>query len=282
MKRIKLYVTIGLTTLLLTSCAKQVTETRTLYPVDVTRPSLTPYELNVISEKIYQNETGGKLKYLMYWSPNEDFASLGIGHFIWYPRGEPKRFDETFPSMIDYYVANKVEVPQWLLQARKTGAPWKNRDIFERSRGDKEFKQLETLLMNTKALQTQFFFDRLHASIPEIVKYVAPQYRKHIVSNYNALAKSKGGWYPLIDYINFKGKGIKATERYNNQGWGMLQVLKNMRPVKAGAGALAEFSRVAYLILERRVRNSPIEKNEKRWLKGWKKRTDSYRISIFQ
>jgi hypothetical protein len=218
----------------------------------------------------------------MYWSPNEDFASLGIGHFIWYPAGEPKRFDETFPSMIDYYVANKVEVPQWLLQARKTGAPWKNREIFERSRGDKEFQQLQTLLINTKALQTQFFFDRLEASIPEIVKYVAPEYRQHIVNNYNALAKTKGGWYPLIDYINFKGKGIKATERYNNQGWGILQVLKNMRPVKAGAGALAEFSRVAYLILERRVRNSPPEKNEKKWLKGWKKRTDTYKVSIFQ
>jgi len=282
MKRVIDYVAIGLSIFLLTSCTKQVTETRTVYPVDVTRPSLTPYELNVISEKIYQNETGGNPKFLMYWSPNEDFASLGIGHFIWYPRGEPKRFDETFPSMIDYYVANKIEVPHWLLQARKTGAPWKNRDLFERSRGDKEFQQLKTLLMNTKALQTQFFFDRLHASIPEIVKYVAPQYRKHIVNNYNALAKTKGGWYPLIDYINFKGKGIKSTERYNNQGWGMLQVLKNMRTVQAGPGALAEFSRVAYLILERRVRNSPREKKEKRWLKGWKKRTDTYRVSIFQ
>jgi hypothetical protein len=282
MKRMKNYVTVGLTALLLTSCTKQVTETRIAYPVDVTRPTLTPYELNVISEKIYQNETGGNPKYLMYWSPNEDFASLGIGHFIWYPSGEPKRFDETFPSMIDYYVANRVELPSWLLEARKRGAPWKNRDVFERSRGDKEFQQLQTLLINTKALQTQFFFDRLHASIPEIVKYVAPEYRQHIVNNYNALAKTKGGWYPLIDYINFKGKGIKSTERYNNQGWGMLQVLKNMRPVQAGPEALAEFSRVAYLILERRVRNSPPEKNEKRWLKGWKKRTDSYRFSIFQ
>ena len=274
MRRIKI-LTIGLTALLLTACTKEVKST-IAYPAGVERPSLTPYELNVIAEKIYQNETGGNPKYLMYWSPNEDFASLGIGHFIWYPQNEPKRFDETFPSMIDYYVANKVEIPQWLLQARKRGAPWRDKKAFERARSDKEFQQLKTILMNTKALQTQFFFDRLHASIPEIIKYVAPQYRKHIVDNYNALAKTRGGWYPLIDYINFKGKGIKSTERYNNQGWGLLQVLKNMRPVQKGAGALAEFSRVAYLILERRVRNSPPEKNEKRWLRGWKKRTDSY------
>ena len=279
MIRIKI-LTLGLTALLLlTSCTKEV-EGTIKYPVGVKRPSLTNYELNVISNQIYQNETGGNPKYLMYWSPNENFASLGIGHFIWYPKDEPKRFDETFPSMIDYYVANKVELPKWLLQARKIGAPWRNKEAFERARSDKEFQQLKTILMNTKALQTQFFFDRVHASIPEIITHVAPKYRKHIVSNYNALVSTRGGLYPLIDYINFKGKGIKSTERYNNQGWGLLQVLKNMRPVQKGAGALAEFSRVAYLMLERRVRNSPIEKNEKRWLRGWKKRTDTYRTSI--
>jgi hypothetical protein len=278
MIRIKI-LTIGLTALLLTSCTKEI-EGTIKYPVGVERPSLTPYELNVISDKIYQNETGGNPKYLMYWSPNENFASLGIGHFIWYPKNEPKRFDETFPSMIDYYVSNKVAVPKWLLQARKIGAPWRNKEVFERARSDKEFQQLKNILMNTKALQTQFFFDRVHASIPEIITHVAPEYRKYIIANYNALVKTKGGLYPLIDYINFKGKGIKATERYNNQGWGLLQVLKNMRPVQQGAGALEEFSRVAYLMLERRVLNSPVEKNEKRWLSGWKKRTDTYRISI--
>ena len=275
----KIWVGIALSALLLTACTKQTTG-EMAYPEDVTKPKLSQYELNVISEKIYQNETSGKPKNLMFWSTNESFASLGIGHFIWYPAGQPKRFDETFPAMIDYYVANKVQIPQWLLAARKTGAPWKDRATFERARNDNEFQQLKTLLMNTKALQTQFFFDRLHASIPEIVKHVAPQYRKHIVNNYNALAATKGGWYPLIDYINFKGKGIKATERYNNQGWGLLQVLQNMRPVKAGPFALMEFSRSAKAILERRVRNSPAQNNESRWLKGWAKRTDGYATPI--
>jgi len=278
MKNIQLLATIGVVALLLTGCEPRVTETK--YPVGVEVPRLSPYELNVIAEKIYQNETSGNPKNLMFWSTNEDFASLGIGHFIWYPAGEPKRFDETFPSMIDYYVANKVEVPQWLLVARKIGAPWRTRVQFEKARNDKEFQQLKYLLLNTKALQTQFFFDRLHASIPEILEHVAPQYRKHIENNYNAVAKSTGGWYPLIDYINFKGKGIKSTERYNGQGWGLLQVLKNMRPVQSGPFALAEFSRAANMMLERRVRNSPPAKNEKKWLKGWKKRTDGYRIPI--
>jgi len=279
MKSKKIWVGIALSALLLTACTKQQTG-QMEYPEDVTKPKLSQYELNVISEKIYQNETSGNPKNLMFWSTNENFASLGIGHFIWYPQGEPKRFDETFPAMIDYYVANKVQIPQWLHSARKTGAPWRDRATFERARGDKEFQQLKMLLMNTKALQTQFFFDRLHASIPEIIKHVAPQYRQHIVNNYNALAATKGGWYPLIDYINFKGKGIKATERYNNQGWGLLQVLQNMKPVKSGPFALMEFSRSAKEILERRVRNSPPANNESRWLKGWAKRTNGYATPI--
>ena len=265
--------------LLLTGCAKQ-TKHEIAYPKDVTTPKLSPYELNVIAEKIYQNETSGNPKNIMFWSPNENFASLGIGHFIWYPQGQPKRFDETFPAMIDYFIANKVEVPAWLKYARKTGAPWRDKATFERARGDKGFQQLKYLLLNTKALQTQFFFDRLHASIPEIIKYVPSQYRQHIVNNYNALAATKGGWYPLIDYINFKGKGIKQTERYNNQGWGLLQVLQTMRPVKAGPFALIEFSRAAQATLERRVRNSPPQRNEQRWLKGWTKRTKGYATPI--
>ncbi len=271
---------LGLITLLfLTACTKQTTG-QIAYPEDVTKPKLSQYELNVIAEKIYQNETSGNPKNLMFWSKNETFPSIGIGHFIWYPAGQPKIFDETFPAMIDYYIANKVQIPKWLYYARKTGAPWRDRATFERSRNDKEFRQLETLLLNTKALQTQFFFDRLHESIPEIVKHVAPQYRQHIVNNYNALAATKGGWYPLIDYINFKGKGIKATERYKGQGWGLLQVLQNMRPVKPGPFALQEFARSAKEILERRVRNSPPEKNEARWMPGWINRINSYATSI--
>lgn len=162
----KIWVGVALSALLLTACTKQTTG-QVEYPEDVTKPKLSQYELNVIAEKIYQNETSGDPKHLMFWSKNETFPSVGIGHFIWYPQGQPKIFDETFPAMIDYYVANKVQIPQWLYHARKTGAPWPNRATFERSRGDKEFQQLKTLLLNTKALQTQFFFDRLH-----VLKYL--------------------------------------------------------------------------------------------------------------
>jgi hypothetical protein len=235
MKISKLLVSTAVVALLLGGC----TQTKDLYGghgiVDPKKEGPSTYELNRISDKLYMNETGGNDAHLMFWSKNEVFPSLGIGHFIWYPTGQAKRFDETFPAMIQYYVDKKTkDVPEWLIKQKDKGAPWENRAVFERSRNDPQFKQLKYLLMNTKNLQTEFFFDRLEASIPEIIEHVSKADAAHVKRNYNAVAKSPGGWYPLIDYINFKGKGLKSTERYNNQGWGLLQVLKNMRPVQAG------------------------------------------------
>jgi hypothetical protein len=48
-----------------------------------------------------------------------------------------------------------------------------------------------------------------------------------------------------------------------------------MRPAK-GEAAVQEFVRAAEIILERRVSNSPPERNEKRWLPGWKVRVHTY------
>jgi hypothetical protein len=280
MKILKLTVAVALMTTLFIGCTKQVKKEVEI-PKGYENPDkLTTYELNRISEKIYMNETSGKPEHLMFWSTNEVFPSLGIGHFIWYPKGQPKRFDETFPAMIQYYIDNKVEIPEWLRKQKDLGAPWANRATFERSRKSKQFIELKYLLMNTKNLQTQFFFDRLKASLPEIAGHVSKRDAELVKRNYNVVAKSPGGWYPLIDYINFKGKGIKSTEKYNGQGWGLLQVLQTMRPINKGSQALMEFSRAADAILKQRVRNSPPENNEKKWLKGWKVRTDSYAKSI--
>lgn len=285
MKISKLLIFTVVVALLLGGC----TQTKDLYgDGDIVDPKdkesgPSTYELNKISDKLYMNETGGNDAHLMFWSKNEVFPSLGIGHFIWYPTGQAKRFDETFPAMIQYYVDKKTkDVPEWLIKQKDKGAPWADRATFERSRNDPQFKQLKYLLMNTKNLQTEFFFDRLEAAIPEIVEHVSKADATHVKNSYNAVAKSPGGWYPLIDYINFKGKGIKSTEKYNGKGWGLLQVLQTMRPIQAGPGALREFSRAADIVLKRRIQNSPPQNKEREnWMSGWKVRTDSYAQTIY-
>lgn len=248
------------------------------YPQDVQKPRLSTQELQRISQQIYLNETSAKPENLIIWHPNEEFPSLGIGHFIWYPAGRFQRFDETFPALIGYLQEKQVRIPSWLVNARFQGAPWPNRQAFLSAKNDPEMRELRRILLSTKELQTLFFFDRLHETIPQIAQSVSPQQRQHIINNYNALAQTSGGWYPLIDYINFKGKGLKSTERYAGQGWGLLQVLQNMRPVRVGKGAINEFARAAKIVLQRRVRNSPRQHNEHRWIPGWNKRIDTYTL----
>jgi hypothetical protein len=53
-----------------------------------------------------------------------------------------------------------------------------------------------------------------------------------------------------------------------------------MKPVGGGAAATAEFSAAAKRVLERRVKNSPSERGESRWLAGWLNRCETYQRGI--
>ena len=89
------------------------------------------------------------------------------------------------------------------------------------------------------------------------------------------LARTPQGCYALVDYVNFKGEGVLHTERYQGQGWGLLQVLESMHGT-CEAAAVDEFSSAAKAILTRRVRNAPTQRHESRWLTGWIRRVNSY------
>jgi hypothetical protein len=49
-----------------------------------------------IGRKVWQNECGGTVAGLTSWNAGENFASLGIGHFIWYPAGRADRSRKAF------------------------------------------------------------------------------------------------------------------------------------------------------------------------------------------
>jgi hypothetical protein len=53
---------------------------------------LTAAQKASIGRKIWQNESGGTVEGLTAWNVGEEFPSLGIGHFIWYPAGFNGRF----------------------------------------------------------------------------------------------------------------------------------------------------------------------------------------------
>ena len=68
-------------------------------------------------------------------------------------------------------------------------------------------------------------------------------------------------------------------ERYQGEGWGLLQVLQGMSDMPDAKETLAEFVRSARNILNHRVFNSPNKRHEERWLQGWLRRVDTYLIS---
>ncbi|HEY8962796.1 MAG TPA: hypothetical protein VIM57_11390, partial [Luteolibacter sp.] len=126
------------------------------------------------------------------------------------------------------------------------------------------------------SLQTDFVISRSRAALPKMLAAAPASERKRIEANYHKVASTAGGTYALIDYVNFKGDGINPAERYNGRGWGLMQVLGEMRDVAAGPAAASEFAAAAKRVLDRRIANSPPARGEARWKAGWHNRCDTY------
>ena len=131
--------------------------------------------------------------------------------------------------------------------------------------------QLRRFLADTVNLQSEFLVDRLNRSLPKMLDEAPAADRTKIRANFEGLLRTPHGCYALVDYVNFKGEGVLHSERYEGQGWGLLQVLQEMQ-----TGSPEEFSRAATVVLKRRVHNAPPTRNEQRWLAGWLKRVNSY------
>jgi len=232
-------------------------------------------ELAKIGQKVFQNECAGHIECLTSWNAGEDFASMGIGHFIWYPQGVPdsaKRFDESFPALIRWMVAQELNVPAIALQ----GCPWNSRESFLAAQQAESMQQLRYFLQQHMDAQVAFMQERLEASLPRIMQAAPEGKKQHLKANYHRIAVMPMGHYALLDYVNFKGEGVKPSERYQGQGWGLMQVLLNM---DTRGDAMAAFVESAQQVLAQRVRLSPPERQEIRWLSGWEKRLQTYRIS---
>lgn len=242
------------------------------YSEELTKVSLTEQEESAIGKKIWQNECKGSIDGLTFWNVGEEFPSLGIGHFIWYPADLKVPFEERFPRVLNFLHSKKVVLPKWLTPS--TPCPWETRDQFLADLKGERMTELRTMLANTVPLQTEFMVKRLESSLPKIIDQSPQSERDNISRRINRiLATGSNGVFCLVDYVNFKNEGIVETERYNGQGWGLMQVLEGMSdegdPVK-------QFAESAIKVLERRVRNSPPARNEVQWLPGWRKRLNRY------
>lgn len=234
---------------------------------------LTAQQKAVIGRKIWQNECAGSVDGLTSWNGGEEFPSLGIGHFIWYPAGFNGRFEESWPSFVAFATKSGAKMPAVALERH---SPWNTKAEFQKDFKGARLSSLRTWLAGNVGLQTDFIIARSRAALPKILAAAPPSEKNRIAANYQKVAATPQGTYALIDYVNFKGDGTQVSERYDGYGWGLLQVLGGMKEVATGTPAAVEFAASAKRILSRRIANSPPARGEKRWEEGWHNRCNSY------
>ncbi|OYW72907.1 MAG: hypothetical protein B7Z37_23570 [Verrucomicrobia bacterium 12-59-8] len=231
---------------------------------------LSAAQMDRVGRRIWQNECAGTVAGLTSWNAGEDFASLGIGHFIWYPQGRSGPFAESFPPLMAFLAARGIPTPDWTRGA----CPWPTKASFEADKNGERQQQLRALLSRTVQQQTEFIMARMEAALPKML--AQSKNPAEVQRAFAGLKQTPEGTFCLIDYVNFKGEGTSPTERYRGEGWGLLQVLEDMPHSKTPA----EFAAAAKRVLSRRVANAPSERKEQRWLAGWHSRCDSYRRAL--
>jgi len=238
-----------------------------------------------IGHKIWLNETGGRREALLSWNANEDFASLGIGHFIWFPVGKWLPYEESFPALLEFMRAKNVRLPAWLDQPQIPANPWTSRAEFRRHANSPQMNELRQFMLATVAEQTQFMVARAQGAMEKILKTTQDgAERDHLVRQFTRIIRASGDFYPLIDYINFKGEGTNPNEAAVNhetgrrQGWGLKQVLLRMNGASGDAKTVrAEFADAAQAVLQQRVRNIP---SNRVFEAGWLRRVATYRRAV--
>lgn len=231
---------------------------------------ISPQEIQKLGQQIYRNECGGKITNLICWKAGEKNLSLGIGHFIWYPKTVDinSQFDQQFPKLLQFFQGKKIIFPQWLSTTH--WCPWHSKKEWEVASSGKQAQELRTFLETTIPLQAEFIVTNFIQRCEQLFL------DKSIEQQFNRMITTSSGIYALIDYANFKGFGLDERERYNGQGWGLYHVFLHMMQQKPSHNSLQDFVASAKHVLALRVEHAPAEKNEKQWLRGWYNRLDTY------
>lgn len=238
-------------------------------------PQLPGEHYDWLAERIFANECNRQPRCLSHWNSGEDFPSLGIGHFIWYREGQQEPFEETFPALLLHLQRSGVALPDWLNPPLTANNPWPDRDSFMADLDSSRLVALRSLLEANMGLQARFIAQRLEMTLDDIIASFPATTQESVAEILSDIAgqNSPLGLYALIDYLHFKGSGLKASERYAGQGWGLRQVIERMQSHDT---SLQAFVAAATATLENRVENAPPDRNESRWLQGWTNRLQTY------
>lgn len=240
----------------------------------------TDEQADCAARMLFMNECSGRDRNLLYWSPAEKFPSLGIGHFIWYPADSAGPFRESFPGFLDFARESGLAPPAWIEALPDRHAPWRSREEFQAELGGEKMNVLLAFLRDTKRTQAHYVLHRFRKVFPRILADLDEADRQPVREKYHLLMARHEWAFAMIDYVNFKGEGFRSDARYQGAGWGLAQVLKEMRVPDDPDLALEEFISAAERVLERRVARAPDPEHEAQWLPGWKNRVRSYRSIV--
>ena len=132
---------------------------------------LTPAQAGKIGQRLWQNECAGTVEGLTSWNKGEDFPSLGIGHFIWYPRGVRQTFEESFPAMMAHLRARGATPPAWIAETRV--CPWRSREEFLADQNGPRLNSLRAYLARTVGLQAEFAAERARRALYRVGRHRA-------------------------------------------------------------------------------------------------------------
>ncbi|OZB15360.1 MAG: hypothetical protein B7X58_06625 [Marinobacter sp. 34-60-7] len=244
--------------------------------------ALSDPDMAWIGDRIFQNECAGRHECLVHWNNGEAFPSLGIGHFIWYPEGTTGRFTESFPGLVAAMVGEGIELPAilqelWQADAQTlAGAPWPDQPSFGELSETGDVQSLRSFLYETRGIQVRYILARARTSLNDVAAAAPPAEVSRIRERLWQLSRTPGGVYALMDYVNFKGEGLSETERYQGEGWGLLQVLREMERTP-GMTVLEQFRQAAGRVLTRRAQLAEADIEREQWLPGWLRRLETYR-----
>ena len=258
-----------------TSCSLQVVAD---WLSGKTKPlEITFEQAQDVGKKIWYNECNNRVDQLTFWSENEPFPSIGVGHFIWPPKDYDGIFSKgRFNSVIKFMHEQHIKIPVWISNAEFS--PWTTREKFYNEFDSVKMKELRSFLVETVPYQARYMAERLNEAFSEIVISTPVEKRKSVINQFFEVGRQFNGPYILIDYLNFKHEGTNPKERYCGKGWGLQQVLESMTNSDADQNSSPEksFAANAKMLLKQRVANSPNPQTEQKWLPGWANRLNTY------
>ncbi|MCB9072282.1 MAG: hypothetical protein H6623_01575 [Bdellovibrionaceae bacterium] len=225
------------------------------YPIDL---KLSSQNLREVAATLLFNETSCNEKYIMHWNPKEDFPSLGLPHAIWFPRGVSYKYEEVFPDMWRFLykraLSSGKSIPHFMQGKENPGLAWTR---YEYENPDREtladIMAMKNFLKDPQVLewQAEFVAERTSGELYKMLAAASmevPSTRDVVYKNLKELLSTDLGKMAVIDYVNFKGVGLKpislpgASRQVN---WGLRAVLENMEPLKKEYSKDAQYAQMS-------------------------------------